>query len=136
MGKIISTTECKAILQISGSNYDTFINVMIPITEDYILKYTNLTEDSASKLPGLKLAAAQFVNYQLSNPSNISSETIGNYSVTYQPSYPEYLVQTLKTYRQVKFIQDTTSGGNWQANLLETINEGSGDTDEYYITSL
>jgi hypothetical protein len=106
MGKILTSTECKSILQISGSIYDNFIDTFIPIVEDFILNYCAISEDSASLQPGLKLPAANLVNYQLQKPSNISSETIGNYSVSYINNYPNDLLSTLKPYRKVKFIQD------------------------------
>lgn len=122
MGKILTTTECKAILQISGSTYDNFINTMIPVVEDFILNYCAISEDSASVQPGLKLPAANLINYQLQKPSNVSSETIGNYSVSYTNSYPKDLLSSLKPYRRVKFIQDENLD-NWQAETWEQFEE-------------
>jgi len=39
---IITTEEVKGILQISGSNeYDSLIGTLIPIVQDFVIKYTN-----------------------------------------------------------------------------------------------
>ena len=122
MGKIITSTECKAILQISGSTYDTTIGVLIPIVENYILRYTNLTEDSASAEPGLKLAAAQLINFQIQKPSNITSETIGAYSVAYSQEYPKYLTAGLKPYRLVVSYQEPYS---WSDDIYTEFDEAS-----------
>jgi hypothetical protein len=119
MGKILTTTECKDILQISGSSYDTFINTMIPIVENFILNYCSISEDSASVQSGLKLSAANLINYQLQKPSNISNETIGNYSVSYTNSYPKDILSALKPYCRVKFIQDENLN-SWQSVELES----------------
>lgn len=119
MGKIISTTECKTILQISGSAYDAFINTMIPITENFILKYCGITEESASVEPGLKLAAANLINYQLQKPTNVTAESIGNYSVSYTNSYPVSLLSTLKPYVVAGFVQDDTDGDYYSDILLK-----------------
>lgn len=120
MGKILTTVEAKAILQISGSYYDNTIEVLIPIVEDFVIKYCNLTDDSASLAaqPALKLAASNLINYQIQVPSNISSETIGNYSVSYTNSYPANILDTLRPFRKAGFIQDIYSL-SWQEDLLE-----------------
>jgi len=126
MGKIVTTSEVKAILQISGSTYDVPINAILPSVENFILKYCNITEDSASVATGLKLPAAQMVNYQLNTlAANISSETIGGYSVSYNNSYPAFIFAALRPYRQIKFVQDTSESGNWYYDLLDEFDEAN-----------
>lgn len=111
MGKIVTPNEVKNILQISGSSYDTVINTLIPIVEDYVVKYCNISYDSASLQPGLKLVASNLINYQLQRQAgNISSETIGNYSVSYTNNYSPDLVQSMKPYRKTLFVQDLSQG--------------------------
>lgn len=118
MGKIASTQEVKYLLQISGSSLDPTLEVLIPIVESHIMSYCNLSEASASIETGLKLAVAQFTNFQLQKPSNITSEKIGNYSVNYSAQYPAYMIQSLRPYRKLKFIQDPYYN-SWDRNLIE-----------------
>jgi len=38
---IITAAEVKSLLQISGSAYDSFIDAMIPVVQDFVIQYTN-----------------------------------------------------------------------------------------------
>lgn len=38
---IITSDEVKSLLQISGTTYDSLITAMIPVVQDFVLKYTN-----------------------------------------------------------------------------------------------
>lgn len=126
MGKLITNTEVKAILQLSGSTYDTVIDVMIPIAEDYALNYCNISEYSGSVSPGIKLPLAQMINYQIHKPSNVTSETIGNYSVSYTNSYPKSILDGLRPYRRIKFIQDD-SYDNWAEEIEDEVMDAGND---------
>lgn len=119
MSKLITIDECKNILQLSGSSYDTTINVLIPIVEDYILNYCNITADSASLQPGLKMSAANLINYQMQQQknTNVSSEKIGNYSIAYANDYPRNLINSLRPYRKIKFLQSDNT--DWLADFIE-----------------
>lgn len=127
MANLISTGEVKAILQISGSSYDDFIDVMIPVVQSFTLKYTNLSEYSASLYPALKLPLAQMIKYQLDKPSNVQSETIGNYSVTYgSTGYPQHIINELRPFRRATFI----SGSDYYGYSAEQWNNFEDDTLE------
>jgi hypothetical protein len=188
---IITTAEVKTILQISGSDYDTYIAQMIPIMQEYITDYCNdvflnknlyidgptfsftsrtvsdsdsgfvtagfvsgmdiyiegsdsndglyslntaaaasmtttstapvsklfVTEDAGAYLTiyhvqypqALKMACANMIGYQMSkqNLENVSSEKIGDYSVSYADvtgEYPNNILQTLKHYKRPSFV--------------------------------
>ena len=126
MGNLISVEETKSILQISGSTNDAFINVMIPIVQDYVLKFCNLTLAEAQVYPALKLPLSQMIKYQLEQPSNISSETIGGYSVSYaSTTYPTHIKDGLKQFRKAMFVTGSAGFGNY---YYETWEEFSGGT--------
>jgi len=103
---ITTLTEVKALNQISGSTYDSTITALIPLVSDFIVTYCRMTEADIELNPGIRLAAAQMIKYQLSKPSNVSSETIGDYSVSYTMDYPEYITRLLDTYKQPNYVSD------------------------------
>jgi len=120
-----SVNEVKIILGISGSTYDTQIQTLLPIVTNHIVNYCNndfhLSEvgvDSYGNTAysasaevvypdGLKLVCASMIEYQLykAKNANVSSETIGAYSVTYNSNnqYPDDILESLKPYKYVKF---------------------------------
>ena len=104
---IISLTEVKSLNQISGSTYDSTISTLIPFVSDYISEFTKLTIEQIEKKPGLKIVAAQMIQHQLQKPNaNVSSEAIGDYSVSYNNTYPQYIMDILDTYRTCNYITD------------------------------
>ena len=112
MGNLISVDEVKQILQISGSAKDAFIDTMIPVVQDFTLKFCNITFACAETYPALKLPLSQMINYQLGKPSNVQSEKIGNYSVTYgSTTYPEHITAGLKPFRQAMFVSGSDGYG-------------------------
>ena len=114
---VITVSEVKTLNQISGSAYDATIAALIPLISNYVSNYVRLTEEQIESYPGIKLAAAQMVKYQLSSVvTNVSSETIGDYSVSYTGEYPKHLTQILDNYRQPKSISDTYAYGELYDN--------------------
>ncbi len=112
MGNLISANEVKTILQISGSASDAFIDTMIPVVEDFTLKYCNISFACAATFPALKLPISQMINYQLSKPSNITSKTIGHKSITYgSTTYPDHIIAGLKPFRQAMFVSGSDGYG-------------------------
>lgn len=103
---ITTLTEVKALNQISGSAFDSAINALIPLVSDYIVTYCRRTEQDIELNPGIRIAAAQMIKYQLQKPSNVSSETIGDYSVSYTMDYPDYITNLLDTYRKPNYVSD------------------------------
>jgi len=123
---LITVNEVKTILDTSGSSSDNRIEMLIPIVEDFIQHYCfsnfysgsltlgnqiNFFESTGVLYgseqvfpPGLKLAAAQMINFQLNSMSgNIASEGIGAYSVSYSTTYPDTILAMLNPFRKVKF---------------------------------
>ena len=129
----ITTNEARTLLQL-GSGSDALIDVLIPIVQSHIIYHCNNdfmsgsidafigytdayyfenyddgyvdTSVTQSFPDGLKLAAAEMINYHLQNKNNNSksSETIGAYSVTYNNQYPETILDLLKPYSKITFI--------------------------------
>ena len=53
---------------------------------------------------GLKLAVANMVGFQLNQTQGVTSESIGDYSVSYSMNYPDSILQSLRPYKKVKFV--------------------------------
>ena len=122
MGSVLITVEqVKELLNISGSTtYDTFISASIPIVTDLIEQTTfnNFYSSSLSESvyvtvknypDGLQLPATLLIKryidqvFTSGSNSNISSEGIGAYTVTYKFDIPDEINGMLKSYRMVKF---------------------------------
>ena len=126
MGNLISVEEVKSILQISGSSSDAFINTMIPVVQDFTLKYCNLSYAVASTYPALKLPISQMINYQLGKPSNIQAEKVGNYSVTYgSTTYPNHIMNELRPFRCATFVTGSDSNQGYPADTWDTFLDAS-----------
>ena len=103
---LTSVNEIKNILYITGSDHDSQISVLLPIVESHISNYCFTTFDTGSSFPdGLKLVCAHMIENIVyrAKKANITSETIGAYSVTYGREYPSEIIELLKPYRRVKF---------------------------------
>ena len=103
---LTSVNEIKIICGISGSLYDQQISTLLPVVESYIQEATACTFDTGSAYPdGLKLAAGHMITYLLykTKNSNISSETVGGYSVSFNNQYPDDINEMLRPFRKVKF---------------------------------
>jgi len=121
---LITVEQVKVLLNISGSTtYDTFISASIPIVTNLIEQNTHNLFYSSSysgseyiytvtkNYPvGLQLPASLLIKryidqmFTSGSNSNVSSETIGAYSVTYQQGIPDEINAMLKGYRAVKFV--------------------------------
>ena len=116
---VTTVSEVKTILQISGSSSDAVISTLIPIVSDYIKVYCRMTDQEIEDAPGLKLTAINMIKFQMSNTQgNATSETIGDYSVSYSNSYPDNIKDVLDNYRKPKVISDTY-GWPWDSNYYE-----------------
>ena len=67
----------------------------------WVKDYCNNTWDTDP--PGVILFLNQAVDY-IKNQKGITSETIGDYSVTFVEAVPKSLLMLLRPYRKVKFI--------------------------------
>ena len=124
VGILITADEVKELNSISGSTtYDYQIDALIPIVTDFIFRYCNLGTDYSTFVDesgsfttytydtydftevALKLPAAQLIWSQVKQPEkNISSETVGGYSVSFIDSIPKMILNNLNIYRKVKYF--------------------------------
>ena len=83
------------------------------ITAGSIQTYDKMTTETVGnsvtlyqvKYPkGLKLAVANMIGFQLNQTQGVSSETIGDYSVSYSGEYPKHLLEALRPYKKVRFV--------------------------------
>jgi hypothetical protein len=125
---ITSLTEVKSLNQISGSAYDQAINGLIPLVSDYIVTYCRVSDSFAESNPGLRLVAAQLIKFQLGKISNVTAESIGDYSVSYSNNYPDYLLDMLNVYRQPNFISDAYYENYNEALRFNQLGVGYKDT--------
>ncbi len=102
--------EVKILARIEPEINDTLIEAFIPAVEDFIYRYTR--DNFPFGIPeALKLIAARMVKYNLSNNigTNIKSESLADYSVTYgesvNGSYPADILRDLEPFvkRDLKF---------------------------------
>lgn len=104
---ILTVDETKTLLQIplNDTSKDTFIELNIPIIEDFIMKYCK--DDFVDGFPsGLKAVASQMIYFNLQKPGGlITNEKIGDsYQVQYSTEYPQSILKQLNTYTKIRFI--------------------------------
>lgn len=104
---IITLAEVKTLLSITDSSKDTLITALIPIVEDFVTKYCNddfTDEDGVTSFPaGLKLPTAQLIKFQM-DYKGVSSESIGDYSVSFFGNIPDGIKSMLRPYKKLKFV--------------------------------
>jgi len=121
---LITVDQVKVLLNISGSTtYDTFISASIPIVTNLIEQNTHnlfysssysgseyIVQTTKNYPVGLQLPASLLIKryidqmFTSGSNSNISAETIGAYSVTYNFDVPDEINNMLKGYRVVKYV--------------------------------
>lgn len=104
MSVLVSLQEVKDLNQVTSSDFDSIITTMIPIVSDFIVKYCAITDLSSGYPRGLKLPASQMIKHQIDKPTDVISETIGNYSITKAENYPRYILSQLNAFRKVKYF--------------------------------
>jgi len=105
----MTVDDVKDILGISGTGQDARITTLLPLTKDFVIDYCNnkfLDEDGDEVLPsGIKLAIADLIGLQINRPVGISSEKLGDYSVSYYlegSNLPPEIQKRLSTYKKVR----------------------------------
>jgi len=101
---ILTTTEFKTIYNINSSTDDSRIELLIPVIDDFILKYCSITIEEAESTPSLKIVAAQLLFNTLYNSKGIASENIGNYSYSLLSDVNKPILSILNNYRKVEFF--------------------------------
>lgn len=104
---IITVEEYKQIKEVKDSSRDSLISKLIPlIEEDYFFIRGKALNEGESYPAGSKLVAADMLSYRLDHLdlAGVSSESIGDYSVSYEQasnSYPVSIVRRIKRYLEV-----------------------------------
>lgn len=110
---IITREEVKAFLDISTSEQDTKIDLLIPEVEAFVKTWCNdpMTEEYPE---GIKRPVSELLRFDLfyrNKGTGTNSETLGDYSIVYdfrnEAGYPEKVLHLLKPWKkmkQVKFI--------------------------------
>lgn len=105
----LTLSECKTILQISNTDYDTFISAVLPMIQDDVETWCNISEFPE----GLKPICAMMVNYLLDkNITGKQSESIGTYSYTMglaTNGYPDVIYNGLRKYKLTRFGRGTVN---------------------------
>lgn len=104
---ILTLEEYKEIKGIADTSRDKLISSLIPLVEEdyFFIRGKEHSEGEAYPL-GSKLVAADMLTYRLEqmNLLGIASESIGDYSVSYETSsasYPLSIVKRIKRYLEV-----------------------------------
>lgn len=104
---IITLSEVKTLLSITDSSKDSVITALIPIVEEFVIRYCNndfKNSEGVTSFPaGLKLPVAQLIKFQLEY-KGVSGESIGDYSVSFFGNIPDGIRSMLKPYKKLKFI--------------------------------
>lgn len=104
---IITLAEVKTLLSISDDTKDDQIELLIPIVEDFVVRYCNDDfgdGDGVTSFPaGLKLPASQLIKFAMTY-KGVSGESIGDYSVSFFGAIPESIRTGLKPYKKLKFV--------------------------------
>lgn len=94
--------DVKKILKIAGDSNDDAIEMLIPLTEDFLKR--KCRDDFVGGFPpGLQLAEVSMIRHFLTE-KGISGETIGEYSVQYFGNLPSTVEEMIRPYRKIKFI--------------------------------
>lgn len=105
---LITLEEFKALKGIAETSKDIQISAMIPVVEGYIKGYCNddfLADDGSEAWPaGLKLVAADMIEFHMTTSPGITSQSLEGNSVSYATDYPETILKQLRRHRKVGFV--------------------------------
>ncbi len=98
----MTVAEVKSILKIADGTNDEAIELLIPLTEDFLRRKCK-DEFVEGFPPGLRLAEVTIIRHFLKE-KGVSSETIGEYSVQYFGNLPSTVEAMIKPYRKTRFV--------------------------------
>jgi Phage gp6-like head-tail connector protein len=103
----VTVDDVKMLLRISGTQYDDYLNAVLPLAKEYVTTYCNrdFTDDQgAESFPGgVKIAIAKICEFHMKQ-SGVQSESLARHSVTYSSEYPGEIKTILNNYRRPKFV--------------------------------
>jgi hypothetical protein len=126
---VITLTEAKVLLQITGTTQDALITALIPIIEDEIREYTNQNWQDAPDTPSwqawMKLPVSRMIGYNLNkNAGNgLQSESIGTYSYTKAAMSGAYPTEIMKAFDKVKVTRIIESKKRQQYREMRGLDE-------------
>ncbi len=98
----MTLSEVKTILKIADNSSDDAIEMLIPLTEDFLKR--KCRDDYVEGFPpGLQLAEVTMIRHFLTE-KGVSRETIGEYAVQYFGNLPSTVEEMIRPYRKIKFI--------------------------------
>lgn len=104
----MTVDEVKTLLRISGTQYDDYLNIVLPLAKEYVIDYCNqeFKDDQGNEsFPGgVKLAIAKMCEFHMMKQAGVQSESLARYSVTYSSEYPSEVKTILNNYRRPKFV--------------------------------
>jgi len=111
--------KVKKILWITDAQYDDYLNTIIPMLKEFAIKYCNNSflvenpdydeddpesEEYIEEIPEpVILFIAKAAEYNISQ-SGINSESLGDYSVSFETDLPPSITKLLTPYRKVSFV--------------------------------
>lgn len=104
---IITLEEYKALKGVKDTSDDETVKVLIPLVEEEYLHIRGRALDAEDEWPqGAKLVAADMIEWRLKRQgtAGVSSESIGDYSVSWsdpEASYPSSIVKRIRRYLEV-----------------------------------
>lgn len=103
----MNIAEVKALLGITTSKHDDYLDAVVPIfIEDAKAKTNNdfTDENGVETLPGpVRLYVAKACEYNMQS-AGLKSRSMGEVSYSYQTEFPEAINGLLKRYKRVRFV--------------------------------
>lgn len=131
---VITLTEVKTFLQITGTAKDALITALIPEIEDELKTICNRTfldSEGAEAWPdGLKLTVSDMIAFRMDKSRDLKSESQGGYSYTKQDigssGYPVGIEKKLAkfTFVSFKMAQATSSFRDRRGMPLDDLSKG------------
>lgn len=100
-------SEIKAILNLSNTKHDLYIQTMLPLLMESVMARTNnnfgILADGTLRIPGgVKVYLAKSIERNLRD-SSIKARSMGSVSYTYDSAVPKELENMLSPYKKVRF---------------------------------
>jgi Phage gp6-like head-tail connector protein len=89
---MVTLPEVKNALGIKTTNRDEQINALIPLVENFIKGYCNITEIPTE----YHINAIKMIEYNLNTKSGVQSESLSRHSVTFVDDYPPSVLRGLR----------------------------------------
>lgn len=106
---IITVEQYKQIRNRPGNKDDAWITALIPLIEEEYMRIRNAPLEPAGEWPkGAALVAADMIDFRMTElqKRGVTSETIGDYSVSYdsetEEEYPAFIRKRIRRHARVR----------------------------------